>query len=399
MSRRLRILYAAGPGDVVGTYRHWKAGKDDPSQVAITYSAQFYELCRTIGADGYVISYHKRRERVVEENLIVEHRPVPFRRGSGVLFHLGQIWYGLRLAISAGWFGADIAVVADGTHWFMLGLMSLLGVRVVPSLHCVLWPMSHKPSGFVQRIIWRLNGRFFRKHVFAVMSLPGELPNQAKTMLGPSTAPIIEFLPTYRPESFAHITAPPQPPPFRVFFAGRIEQIKGVFDLLDISKKFSADGKLDIEFDLCGEGSLLESLRRSATEAGLADRFRCHGHVTRAAMQEMYQRGHVVIVPSTSDIGEGFNKVVVEGVLAGRPVITSAACPALEYIKDAAVEASPNVAAEYAKAILLLKDDPALYAAKRTNCQLLSQQFYDPGRSWGSGLAAAVHMLETSRTV
>ena len=42
--RPLRIVYAAGPGDVVGTYRHWKEGRDDPSQVAITYSGQFYDL-------------------------------------------------------------------------------------------------------------------------------------------------------------------------------------------------------------------------------------------------------------------------------------------------------------------------------------------------------------------
>ena len=103
-------------------------------------------------------------------------------------------------------------------------------------------------------------------------------------------------------------------------------------------------------------------------------------------------------MPSTSDIGEGFNKVVVEGVLAGRPVITSSACPALEYVKAAAVEASPNTAAEYAKAILLLKDDPALYAAKRACCQTLSEQFYDTARSWKAGLAEVVRLSEASPT-
>ena len=44
----LRILYAAGPGDVIGTYRHWKEGRDDPSQIAITYSGQFYSLCKEL---------------------------------------------------------------------------------------------------------------------------------------------------------------------------------------------------------------------------------------------------------------------------------------------------------------------------------------------------------------
>ena len=30
----LRVFYAAGPGDVIGTYRHWCEGRDDPHQVA-----------------------------------------------------------------------------------------------------------------------------------------------------------------------------------------------------------------------------------------------------------------------------------------------------------------------------------------------------------------------------
>jgi glycosyltransferase involved in cell wall biosynthesis len=168
---------------------------------------------------------------------------------------------------------------------------------------------------------------------------------------------------------------------------------KGIFDLLEIAKGFTSSGRLDIEFDLCGDGSELEKLRQSTIEAGLQNRFRCHGHCTREKMREMYQRCHVVIVPTTSEIGEGFNKVVVEGVLAGRPVITSEACPAVEYVKQAAVIASPNTPAAYASAILLLKDDPTLYAAKRSNCQAVSAPFFDPTQSWKSALANAVQPL------
>ena len=393
MSRKLRILYAAGPGNVVGTYRHWAAGKDDPSQVAITYSAQFYELCRQIGASGYAISSNPKRQRIVGENLIVENRPARFLRGPGLLYHFGQIWYGLRLTTSALWFRADVAVVADGTHWFMLGLMSVLGVKVVPSLHRVLWPKDRMPTGFVQKFIWRLNTRFFHRRAFAVLSLPGELSDQGRTICGPGTTPIIPFVPTYRPESFDGIGAPPTDGPFNVLFAGRVERTKGIFDLLEIAKDFTASGRLDIEFDLCGDGSELEKLRQLVTEAGLQNRFRCHGHCTREKMREMYQRCHVVIVPTTSEIGEGFNKVVVEGVLAGRPVITSEACPAVDYVKESAIVASPNSAAAYAGAILLLKDDPTLYAAKRSNCPAVSAPFFDPTQSWKSALANAVQSL------
>ena len=100
-TRPPRILYAAGPGDIIGTYRHWKAGRDDPSQVAITYSGQFYSLCRELGAQGLVISYCPRVEQLSDGEFRLEHRPVRFGKGPGALYHLGQIWYGLRLTVSA----------------------------------------------------------------------------------------------------------------------------------------------------------------------------------------------------------------------------------------------------------------------------------------------------------
>jgi hypothetical protein len=60
MSKKLRILYAAGCGDVISTYKHWVQGQDDPSQLAITYSGQFYEVCRDLDAQAYVISHAKK---------------------------------------------------------------------------------------------------------------------------------------------------------------------------------------------------------------------------------------------------------------------------------------------------------------------------------------------------
>src|SRR5579862_9740099 len=109
MNRPLRILYAAGPGDVIGTYRHWKEGRDDPSQVAITYSAQFYTLCKEQGIAGLVISYCPRIERIKDGQFEIEHRPVRFGKGPGPLYHLGQLWYGLRLTASAIRFKTDVA--------------------------------------------------------------------------------------------------------------------------------------------------------------------------------------------------------------------------------------------------------------------------------------------------
>jgi glycogen(starch) synthase len=408
MPRPPRILYAAGPGDVIGTYRHWKAGQDDPSQVAITYSSQFYDLCRDSHLRGYVISSNRRIERLTEGNLVLEHRPIRFQRGPGALFHLGQIWYGLRLVMSAIWYRVDLAIIADGAHWFVLGLMPWFGIKVVPTLHCVLWP-THRPSvGRVTRFIRKLNARFFRRRVTAVLSLSNEITRQVQSMLGGKAVPIISFLPTYRPESFGDgFGPPPAPPPFRVFFAGRIEKNKGVFDLLEVARRFNdlksgavpgasefprtgVGEEAGVEFDLCGDGSQLEPLREAVAAAGLSDRFRCHGHSTKPFMREQYEKCHVVIVPTTSDFVEGFNKVVAEGVLAGRPVITSSVCPALEYVKDAVVEVPPDDAVAYGDAILQLANDPALYESKRAGCATARAQFYDAGHGWKAAVAKAI---------
>ena len=209
-------------------------------------------------------------------------------------------------------------------------------------------------------------------------------------MMNDRAVPVLPFIPTYRAGAFDGFGAPAPAPPFRVFFAGRIERNKGVFDLFDIARRFAGEGHLDVEFDLCGEGSQLDELRRAVSNAGLQERFRCHGHSTRPFMREMYERCHVVIVPTTSDFLEGFNKVVAEGVMAGRPVITSSVCPALEYVKDAVLEVPADNPSAYGDAILQLKTNAALYSAKRQGCDVARGQFYDSSLGWKAALERAV---------
>ena len=388
MPRPLRILYAAGPGDVVGTYRHWKEERDDPSQVAVTYSGQFYELCRALGASGYVISYCPRREVVDDPPMRIEHRPLAFKNGPGPLYHLGQLWSAVRMVVSAAGFRADVAVISGGAHWFALAPMRWLGIRVVPTLHCVLWRKSRRPRGF-DRLVHRLNARFFRR-ADAILSLSTDITEQLGDLTGQRLPPVIPFLPSYREGSFSGIAPPAAPPPFRVLFAGRIEANKGVFDLLAIAKQFATDGERHIEFDLCGSGGALDELRRQAEAAGVAGRFRCHGHVDRERMRGMYAGAHVVVAPTTSAFIEGFNKVVAEAVLAGRPVITSSVCPALGYVRGAVEEVLPDDVDAYGEAILRLAVDHERYESRRRACSEAQAQFYDPSRSWAAAVRRAL---------
>ncbi|MDQ3441306.1 MAG: glycosyltransferase family 4 protein, partial [Planctomycetota bacterium] len=268
-----------------------------------------------------------------------------------------------------------------------------LGVAVVPSLHCVIRAKSRtdRPS-----LLERMNLRFLAQSP-AAMAVSDDIADQLRSLAGRRDVNVRVFIPHYRRQSFDGIAPPPEPrKPFRVFFAGRIERNKGVFDLLDVAKRYAAAGRSDIEFDLCGAGGALDALRRDAESAGLSERFRCHGHVQKPQMRAMYERSHVVIVPTTTDFVEGFNKVVAEAVLAGRPVITSSVCPALSYVRDAVVEVPPDDVKGYGDAILALADDAALYDSKRRGCESAKEQFYDPSKSWAETLKRVLTELGTT---
>jgi glycosyltransferase involved in cell wall biosynthesis len=395
MSKALRVLYAAGPGDVIGTYGHWVEGHDDPSQVAITYSSQFYEVCRALNAKAYVIASHADKKLLRDGQFLIEHRPIPLRSSSGILYHLGQLWYGLRLIVSAVRFRSNVAVVADGTtHWFVLSILPWLGVQVIPSLHCVLW-RKYIPQRRVEKILLNLGSDVFANRCTAILTASNEITEQLKQLTASENLPLVHFFPTYQRTEFVAVGEPDEEHSlFRVLFAGRIEYAKGVFDLLEIAKRFVALGRQDIRFDICGDGSALEALRQSVKTAGLESYFVCHGHCNKTQMREMFNRSHAVIVPTRTDFVEGFNQVVVEGILSKRPVVASAVCPALSYVGPAVVEVPPDDWTAYGDALLKLCDDRKFYKQKQQGCLGVQEQFYDKSLGWAAALKSVLVVVQ-----
>jgi glycosyltransferase involved in cell wall biosynthesis len=401
MRKRLRIFYAAGPGNVIGTYRHWKQRRDDPSQLAVTYSGQFYEVVNELGAKAYVIASCPVRDRVRDNQFQIEHWPIPFEDHAGPLYHLGQFIYGMRLLIAALLFRSDIAVVCGGTHWFILSLMSMCGIRVVPSLHCMLWRTGTRPGQFgyawVRHLLRKWDGWFFRNHTVAILSVSAELTSQIRSLQTSGESkplPTIHtFTPIYRRGAFDRITPAPVGRPFRVLYIGRIERNKGVFDMSRVALRLANEGHTDIEFDLCGSGSAMAELRRCVEATGIGARFRLHGHCNQKRLAGLLSDCHAVIAPTQCDFLEGFNKVVVEGVLSHRPVITSSICPSLSLVRDAALEVQPNDVQGYGDAIIRLRDDPELYNRLVEGGRSLSAQFYDESISWGETLHSVLRSI------
>lgn len=391
---QLRVMYVTGPGNIIGTYQYWLKGEDDPTQVSIARSGLFYDLCKKLNLQGYLISSINEKKIYQDEQFVIEHRPHPAYKYRGIGYYIATIHYGIGLLATAIRFQADAIVLADGlTQWFFASLFPLFNIQVIPSIHCVMWH-KFQPLSQTQKLILKLNRRFFSKDCLAVLAVSNQIKLQLQEMTNKQNRPVKVFIPTYRREQFAGIKDfEAKKPPFRFLFAGRIVPNKGVFELLNIAKRLKEKGRKDIIFDICGVGESLEHLRQKAKEEALESYFICHGYCHKPKMRELLGKAHVIIVPTRKDFAEGFNKVVAEGILASKPVITSEVCPAVENLKDAIILVPPDDFQAYEDAIIKLCDDPNLYEDKYRNCEKLQEQFYDESNSWSYKLESILEKL------
>ena len=409
MSKQLRILYALGPENVIDSYKSWRKGEDTSSQVSITYSGQFYEVCKSLGAKGYVIAESNKAEIIKDENFIVERRPVFLANASGVFYHLRQLLRGLQLLSVAIRFRANVAFLASGTtYWFVLLLFDWSGIKVIPCLHCTLW-RKYREQTLGERIILKLSRSLFQSSCHSIHVVSRDIAEQVTKLTEYRNQSIYEFNPTYQRGYFDNIAPPPERSSqvgtkekecskelsaFRVLFVGRIEFDKGVFDLLEVARKISKQAIKDIVFDICGDGTALDSLRQAVEQDSLDRFFIFHGYCNKQQMQEIFGKTHILIVPTRSDFIEGFNRAVAESILSGRPVVTSAVCPALSYVRPAAIEVPPDNPEAYTQAILELYSNSRTYEEKRLACLKLQQQFYDASRSWGAALKSSLLSIQ-----
>jgi glycosyltransferase involved in cell wall biosynthesis len=391
---RLRILYAIGPGDVVNSYRHWKAGEQLLSETSQTYSSQFFEFCRRHRHDCYALSSFPQAERVQDGQMIIENRPKRLT-GGGLKYHLSQALYGLSLIRTALRWRADVVVADSGTtHWVILGLLKPFGIRVVGNLHNVPWPSGFPPNKWVQRLILQSDALFWRRFADAVLCVSPECERQVRQLAGRFEAPAVQYRAQYRYADFSGIPKVPGfNPPLGVMFAGRIEPCKGVFDLLEIVRIVQREAPGKFFFHVCGAGATLQALEATIDRECLTEVIRTYGKLARPALIDVYARCHLVIVPTRSDFCEGMPQVCAEAVLSGRPIVTSRLSNALDVLPGAILEAVPDDPPSYAELLLALLRDPARYWELCEGCSRVARQFCDATQGLTAGLEAALRRL------
>lgn len=388
------IMYAEGPGDLVESFRRWNSQEDVLTETSLTYSGQFFDFCKANNLKTYAISYNKEAKQEITPQFHVENLP-KLVLGSGVLYHLSQILYGLRLLTIALRYRPKYLDVASGvTYWFVLSPLKLFGIKIVPHLHNCLWPNGYRPTGLGKRILLALDGWFFRRIPAMSLCVSPEIQRQIETISGASHRPIYQFRGQFYRKDFEHppLPLPHNQRPFNIVFAGRVERNKGVFDLLDMAEQLRNDG---VTFEICGDGSALEELKQECQQRGLRDIVCTTGNLQRPQLLAAYARAHVVIVPTRSDFAEGFAKVAAEAILLNRPAICSSVVPAVEVLRDAIVEVTAESIECYVQAIRHLLSDANYYESLCKGCIPLREQFMDGIQGLASILENIIHFNKT----
>jgi len=148
---------------------------------------------------------------------------------------------------------------------------------------------------------------------------------------------------------------------FVVALFGRFHPWKGQQVLLQALRELPDVHALFVGAPLFGEETFDSALRAQAMKSGVADRAHFLGF--RADVPALMRAADVIAHASTYP--EPFGRVIVEGMLAGRPVIATRAGGVEEIVTDGetGVLVPPDDAAALARAVVALRADPARAAA------------------------------------
>jgi glycosyltransferase involved in cell wall biosynthesis len=395
-----RIFYAAANGDLIGSFEHWRAGAHIEKEVARTYSGELFDFCAAHAIRLLAVSPSRMAGHIRDATFDIRH--VRVETHHGVRYHLFQLLRSVRLLWMILRFRPDVAILSDRlVYWWALAPLRLVGIRLVIAMHVRLWLPEATRPGRVARVLMALDRWFLHRCASGMLAVSRVVADD----LGGIPLPAEVFTPLYDPAGFAGISPPAwEAEPFRLLFMGRVEANKGVFNMLEALALALA--RLDlgrrVHLDLVGDGGAMAELKARIVDLDLGEIVTVHGQLTQEPLLELLSASSAVIVPTRSDMGEGYNKVAAEAVLAGRPVIASDKCPIVADIGPAAISVPADDIPAYAEAIRRLAMDRPLFEALAAGTHSCRQRFFQRSNGYAAacarlfariGLAPVTHSL------
>jgi len=384
--KKIDAIYVEGPGNIVESLTRWNQKEDYISETALTFSGQVFDFFEKNKLNSISVSHFPETKSIQFDNFVAFSKPKIMLKG-GFGYHLSQIMYGIYLISICFKYRPTYLHITNGvTHWFILAPLKMLGIKIFPQFHNTFWAKGFPPKSKFRNVLLKLDAWFLIHIADVAICCSPEIKSQIEEITQGRNCPTFVFKAQFNRQNFQNPLPSPahSSKPFVIVFAGRIEENKGVFDILSIGKLLQ---DRSIEFHLCGGGSDLDRLKTKCTEMGLNESVKIHGRLNRPELLEIYSKGHAVIVPTRSDFCEGLPLVVIEGVLIGRPVITSMLSNALDVLGPAIIEATAENIESYINAIITLSTNASVFAEKQAACKGLREQFLDGEQGLANVLA------------
>ncbi len=205
--------------------------------------------------------------------------------------------------------------------------------------------------------LWRYTGAINRalRRIDLVVAL-SEFSREKHREFGLEREMVV--LPNFVPDTAlgSDLAGRPQEQPY-FFFAGRLERIKGLDDLLPIWRRLTG-----ADFLIAGEGDHGAHLRRLA--AGMTN-VRFLGQIAPEQLPRYFRHAVAVLVPSVGY--EAFARVLIEALSAGTPVVARRIGPAAEFVATSGAGETFSTPEELAGLLDRLLKDPSHRARLAAN--------------------------------
>lgn len=362
----MRIFYATtAPADFVNAHRAWAAGTDFDKEVSVTFSSQFEDFVAQIGAEALMISGHPNCDQLTDGSIEILH--LPKRPASGWRWQVEYFRHARKLIERAKAFRADVALIDSGTIPFAsLASLQKTGIKVIPVFHNTLY----RPTG--PSLFQRFEQPWARR--FLKSTIPIHVSPACKRQVGHG----IEIRAQFSREHFRRIAPARFVSPFNVLFVGRVNAIKGIFDIVEAARLCGNE----VNWTICGTGPDIDRLRSESQGLPIDVR----GWTSLDELIELRSKCQAVIVPTRREFEEGMAMSAVEAILSGRPLITNRVVPALEVLRPACVEVETEDARSIAEGVLGLARDRQRWQTLVDACPKLQSPFYDPRHSLTAAL-------------
>lgn len=368
-TKRMRVLFAAGNGDVAGTLKQWRQGRTDNRIIAKAYSSEIYDIAKEKGWRLFCFPNNTSTGARSEQIAVF---PLPKNNASGLHYFISEYIYGRKIAKLAGRLEADAIICSTGMHTLgFLGLSSFRGPIVI-SLHNTFWTRCGSPPGGMKGLLLRLPARRLGRHIGRVVAVSEEIRRQVIQYWRLEATCVKVHIPQYDQQGMPW-TDQATSKPYRILFAGRAEANKGIDDIIGAAGIVEQEHPGLCRWIIAGDGSALEAHRAHAARVGTDHLIDFLGQIHREMLSEEIRKCQLTITPTRPSFNEGLAKLPLEGAIMGRPAIASTVVPALDLLGEAAIAVEPSNPRDIADAVIRLCTDPNEYTRRRTACRRIRE--------------------------